>query len=269
MEFFTFSKVFGAIIQPLNAALILLLVAAVLAWMGKWRAGRALLTIVVAGLFAVLVLPIGSWLLLPLEQRYPQLEPLPATVDGIVMLGGAQQPRLTHAHGQPAMNGRAERMTTFLALARRYPEAKLVFSGGSGDVTNQQIGERETVRLFLEQQGFDADRVVYETKSRNTFENALHTQALVPRKPGETWLLVTSAADVPRAMGVFAALGWTMIPVPCDYEALPFDKTAEAGWTPSFSLLESMAAIDHALHEWAGLLVYYVTGKTDRLFPGP
>ena len=263
MPFFEASKILSLLIDPLNAIFLLLLIATLFLWRGKLLPARRLLTLLVTGLVAVIVFPIGNLLLLPLEERFPQPNPLPAKVDGIIMLGGAQQPRLTRAHGQPAMNGRAERMTTFLALARQYPGAKLLFSGGSGEFLHQEVNEADTVRLFLQQQGFDADRVVYESRSRNTYENAVNSKALAQPKAGETWLLVTSAADVPRAVGIFRKIGWPVLPFPCDYNAL------RGEWAPNLALLDALSTIDHGLHEWIGLAVYYLTGKTSSFFPAP
>lgn len=263
MSFFQLSKILGLVIDPLNAVFLLLVVATIFLWWGKPLAARRLLTLIVALFIAVIVLPVGNSLLLPLEERFPQPNPLPEKVDGIIMLGGAQLPLLTRAHGQPALNARAERMTTFLALARQYPQAMLVFSGGSGELLHQDVSEAETVRLFLRQQGFDADRVRYESVSRNTYENAINSKALVQPKTGETWLLVTSAADLPRAVGIFRHIGWPVVAIPCDYNAL------RAEWAPSSSLLDALLTIRSGLHEWIGLAVYYLTGKTDTLFPAP
>jgi uncharacterized SAM-binding protein YcdF (DUF218 family) len=119
------------------------------------------------------------------------------------------------------------------------------------------------VRMFLEQQGFDANRVQYESSSRTTHENVVNAKALVRPRPGETWLLVQTAADIPRSIGVFDMQGWRVTPVPCDYNAMPPE------WLPGLSATKAFEKLDHALHEWIGLVVYYVTGKTNRLFPGP
>ncbi|MGH8587786.1 MAG: YdcF family protein, partial [Gammaproteobacteria bacterium] len=134
MDFLRLSKALAVFTEPLNVLAFVLLAALVLLWRGRWTGARRLLAFVVAGMFAVTVFPIGDLLLFGLEQRFPAPASLPDKVDGIIMLGGAQEPRLTAAYGQPALNGAAERMTTFLALARRYPQARLVFAGGSGDV---------------------------------------------------------------------------------------------------------------------------------------
>lgn len=262
MAFFEFSKIFGFFVEPLNLLACLLLLALVLLWLGRVSGARRIFTTVVVLLFAVLLLPIGDLLLNPLEQRFPAT-PLPRKVDGIIMLGGAQRPMLTAAHHQPALNSAAERMTTFVALARQYPKARLVFSGGSGDIRHPNASEGETVRLFLTQQGLDTQRVIYESQSRNTYENVVNSHRLVSRKTNEKWLLVTSAADIPRAMGVFYKLGWQVIPVPCDYNGMKPD------WSPGMSLIERFTDLNRAVHEWVGLVVYYLTDKTERLFPGP
>lgn len=261
--FFETAKAFGLLLEPVNALFTLLLIATGLLWRGRWRVARWLVTFAVTGLAGLIFLPIAALLLLPLEQRFPMPMPLPQQVDGIIMLGGAQQPRLTAAYGQPALNSHAERMSTFLAMARRYPGAKLVASGGSSDPLRPELSEADTTRLFLIQQGFDPTRVVFESKSRNTYENAVFSKEVVAPKAQERWLLITSAADLPRAVGVFRKVGWPVIPMPCDYNATP------PTWKPSSSLLVELNALHHALHEWAGLLAYYLTGKSESLFPAP
>ena len=98
-------------------------------------------------------------------------------------------------------------MTTFVILAKRYPGAKLVFTGGSGAIEQGVSNEAEYARILLEQLGLPPDRVVFETTSRTTWENAVNTYALVKPQPSESWILLTSASHMPRAVGVFRKLG--------------------------------------------------------------
>src|SRR5437868_4980618 len=132
MELADFSPVVRVLTDPVNALFLALLVAVGLMWLGKWRAGRSIVTAASVALAVLVFVPVGSLMLMPLEERFP-MPRLPEQVDGIIVLGGAQQPHLSKAHGVAALNARAERLTTFLALARRYPSAKLVASGGWGD----------------------------------------------------------------------------------------------------------------------------------------
>jgi uncharacterized SAM-binding protein YcdF (DUF218 family) len=261
--FFVLSKVLWFIIQPLNLIALLVIGSVLASWRGKARAARRMAVLAMLGLITPIVLPIDRWLLEPLEQRFSTPNPMPQRVDGIILLGGAQRPSLTAYWLQPELNASAETLTTFLALARRYPQAKLVFSGGSGDIFRQDLSEEQTVRLFLKQQGFDETRVQYENKSRNTYENALFSYRLVEPRQNETWLMITNARTIPRAMGVFRKVGWNVIPMPADHTVVPNGE-----WQPQFNLALGFAAINEGLHEWLGLVAYYFSGKSNDLFPG-
>jgi uncharacterized SAM-binding protein YcdF (DUF218 family) len=262
--FFEVSKIAWAVLEPLNLITLLLAGSCSLVWGGRIRTGKYLLTGAVIVLLAVTIFPVGDALLVPLEQRFRSPQRLPARVDGIILLGGAQVPPLTKHYGEPAMNGAAETMTTFLALARKYPDARLVFSGGSGDVLNQGVSEAETIKLFLAQQGFEVSRVTYETSSRNTYENVILSKELVQPRPGEEWVLVTSASRMPRSVGVFRKAAWQVTPVPCDFNAVPQPRSFQR-----LSVSDALFPLNLALREWIGLAVYFVTGKTDVLFPAP
>ena len=263
VEYTDISAIVARLIEPANALFLTLLVATLLLWSGKWQSGRWIVTIAVLSLGVLVIAPIGTLLLMPLEQRFPMPRALPAKVDGIVMLGGAQQPQLSKARGVAALNERAERLTTFLALARSYPFARLVASGGGGRPQEPDVNEAATTRMFLHEQGFDVTRVLFEARSGNTYENAIFSKQLAEPRAHETWLLITSAADLPRAMGVFRKNAWPVLPVPCDYE------TARPDWTPSLDLLSHLRLINHAVHEWVGLAFYFVAGRTDDFFPAP
>lgn len=229
---------------------------------GRARWGRHL---AVAALAAplLLILPVHHWALMPLESRFPRVEHAPDRVDGIVVLGGAVDTLLTARHGIPSLNDAAERMTTFAALARRYSGARLAFTGGNGLLSPGSLSEADVARALFDQLGVPRS-VVYEDRSRTTYENAVLLRDEVRPRPGEVWVLLTSAAHMPRSVGTFRAAGWTVLPWPVGYKAgAAFSTRLDQG------LPERMQAIDVAAHEWAGLLAYRLLGRTDALFPGP
>jgi uncharacterized SAM-binding protein YcdF (DUF218 family) len=200
---------------------------------------------------------------LPLENRFPPPSALPDRIDGIVVLGGSINPILSVARRQPVLTDSAERLFAFVALARNHPEAKLLFTGGSAALVDNAEREADVARTVLAGLGLDVDRITFERDSRNTYENAVFSKRLVTPRPGERWVLITSAYHMPRAVGCFRAAGWSVIPYPVDY------GTAPAGNPPTFSLLGGLDDVHWALREWIGLAFYYVAGRTDRLFPGP
>jgi len=224
------------------------------------RISHALLTLGVlsfVGFLDIPALPLDHWVLAPLENRFPVPE-APARVDGIILLGGAVNANM--ADGQPILISARERMTEFLVLARRYPNARLLFTGGSGSIWLGAPSEAAVAQQFSAQQGLDVKRVSIEGASRSTWENALFSRNLVQPCAGETWILITSASHMPRAVGVFRRLGWKVLPWPVDYKT---DNVRTIDLAPHLALL------DTALHEWAGLLDYRLMGHTDTLLPGP
>ncbi len=199
----------------------------------------------------------------PLEDRFPPLRQMPARVDGIVVLGGAIDLKESADRGMPALNERAERMTAFVALARLYPHARLVFTGGNPDLLSAGPTEAEVARVLFAGLGLDPHRLVFEAKSRNTRENALFSRRIENPRPGQIWLLVTSAADMPRAVGCFRAVAWPVLAFPVDYHT----RHRDMGGVPG--LVAGLKEFDWAAHEWIGLVYYRSRGWTSSLFPGP
>lgn len=262
--FFALSKIVWWFAGPGNLLLILVLATAVLAFTPwrRWSRRIALLTALFA-LF-VAVLPTGTWMFRVLEDRFPVPAALPERIDGIVTLGGVVDQFVTRDRGQAALSGSVERLTEFAFLAQRHPEAKLIFTGGSGQLLHQELGEAAVVPPLLAALGVDPTRVLFEGKSRNTAENATLSKALAEPKPGENWVLITSAFHMPRAVGCFRKAGWTVIPYPVD-----FSTTGQETFGLSFNLIGGLGRLDAGLHEWIGLAAYWITDRTNSLFPAP
>lgn len=259
---FILSKLFWIVAAPGNLALVLLIAGVLLlAFTGWRRLGGWLTGLATLALTAMAVLPLGVWMAEPLENRFPP-PALPARVDGIIVLGGSSAPSLSVARGQPALNGSAERLVSFVELARRYPDAKLLFTGGSGSMHAGRPSEAADARAAFVQMGFDPVRVLFEDESRNTQENVAFSRALARPQAGETWLLVTSARSMPRAVGVFRHAGWPVIAWPVDY-----GTPGATGLVLDFDLTPGVNRVEGALHEWIGLAAYRILGRTDALFP--
>ena len=214
--FFYLSKIFGFFIQPLNFAIVVLAAGLVAGFFGYRKlASRG------SGL-AMLILALAAWtslgamMLNPLEERFPK-PPLPDSVDGIVVLGGGFEGAINLARGGYELNSGGDRMVETAILARRYPAAKIVVTGGTGTLLLEGEGDADTAPRLLTALGVAPDRLVLENRSRNTYENAVFTKELVTPKPGETWLLVTSAFHMPRAKALFDKAGFATVAWPVDY----------------------------------------------------
>jgi len=209
--------------------------------------------------------PLGNLLLYPLESRFPAWDPSRGAPDGIIVLGGSVDTDLSAAHHTPVVAYAADRMLAPADLARRYPKARIVFTGGTSNLIATEAREADYSAPILENLGIPKERVILERDSRNTWENAIFTKQMVAPKPGERWLLVTSAFHMPRSMGIFRKAGF-------DVEAYPVDWRM-GGRDELFAFTrngrEGLEKTDVAMREWIGLVAYRVMGRTGELLPGP
>lgn len=259
--YFVFSKVFFFLTDPESVIMLIVCVGAVLLW-SKWNpTGRFLITLGLVTYFALRIVPVGGLLLSPLEERFAAVESFSQPITGIISLGGSVNTSMTASRDQVAFTSSVERLTEFIRLANKYPEARLYFSGGSSELFKGKLTEADVARRFFAEMGMDMSRVVFESRSRNTVENATLLYDLAKPKDGETWVLITSAAHMPRSIGVFRKAGWDVIAYPVDYRT-----KKGASYSLGFGGLSSIKA---ALHEWIGLAVYRLTGRTDEWFPAP
>lgn len=256
--FFVASKLVWALIAPgtwLVAGLLLVLFAL---WRGRVRLARGMTTGLLGLVLAVAVLPVGETLLRPLETRYPVAPALDAPT-GIIVLGGGEQAARSAFWGRPELGEGAERFTAALALARQYPQAQVLFTGGSGalrDVAGHALSGADVAQALFAEQGLARDRLMLERASRNTAENAARSFELVRPAPGERWVLITSAFHMPRAMMSFERAGWTgLIAWPVDFRSAALRRSI--GWDFSGHL----QTLSTALHEHLGLLAYRLSSR--------
>jgi uncharacterized SAM-binding protein YcdF (DUF218 family) len=264
--FFVLSKTLGIIALPTNFLILLGVAGAILLLTRLAPLGRKLLVGSVLLLAICGFSPFGNILLYPLEERFPPWDATRGAPDGIVVLGGAVETEASEFHGETALNASAGRMIAAAMLARRYPNARILFSGGSANLIGEDSHkEADYVAALFEGLGISRDRLTLERLSRNTFENAEFSRALAAPKAGERWLLVTSAFHMPRSVGIFRKVGFAVEPYPTDWRlAGPADLLRLTAFS-----VEGLQHTDLAVREWIGLLAYWLTGKTSELFPAP
>lgn len=261
---FIASKVLGFFALPSNDMLLIGLIGLVLLRTKSARAGRRLVAAAIMLLLAFGLLPFGKLLMAPLEERFPPWDAGRGVPDGIVVLGGAIEPEVAERPNS-GLNEAAERITAVAGLARKYPAAKILFSGGNNRLALKGGSEAQVARSLFESFGIPESRLILEDRSRTTAENALFSRQLATPKPGERWLLVTSAYHMPRAVGAFRKAGFPVEACPVDY------RTPGPGelWIPFASVTAGLRRTDTATREWFGLVTYWLTGQSSALFPAP
>lgn len=264
--FFVLSKTLGVLVLPTNFLIVLALVGALLTATRFARVGRRMMIAAIALLAVAAFSPLGNLLLYPLESRFPQADTAQgAAPDGIVVLGGPIDTDLSVAHGMPVITSSPDRIVAAAALARRYPNARIVFSGGSSSLISNEQREADYAAALFESLGIDKTRLIMDRDSRNTYENAVFSKKLAAPKPGERWLLVTSAYHMPRSIGLFRKVGFAIEPYPVDWRV---GRGADVFAFTQFSL-DGLLRTDVGVREWLGLVAYRLAGRTDTLFPGP
>jgi len=264
--FFVASKIFWMLASPIALLLFGALAGVLLCYSRHARFGRGLALAAILLLLAAAALPLRAVLLAPLEDRFPQPSADMKPPYGIVVLGGAINDVISAARDEAVFDEGGERITEAVILAKRFPEARIVYTSGTNSVTGGSSSEALRARDLMAQLGVAPDRVTIEDKARNTDENARFTARIVHPEPGQRWVVVTSAFHMPRAMGVFEKAGFHPIAYPVSFHTLP---RGGGDWDPIFDPARNLRSFELALHEWIGLAAYWATGRIDHLFPGP
>ncbi|WP_034996646.1 YdcF family protein [Beijerinckia mobilis] len=263
--FFVLSKIFWTLAEPGNFLLLLALVGLILTCTWWKDTGRRLVAAAILLMAIAFLTPLPTLVMRPLEDRFPNPNLHEIHPTGIIVLGGALDPWRAQTRGVPVLAASGSRLTSGVTLSRMFPEAKLIFTGGNGTLNRNVPVESTTVRQLWLDLGVPPERMEFEEESRNTWENAVFTRDLVKPKPGEVYLLVTSAVHMPRSVGIFRKVGFDVIPYNADYRTFGNDLD----WTTYATVQERMQTLDSSIREWIGLVVYYLTGKTTALFPAP
>ncbi len=260
--FFLTSKLVWLLISPDSLLLILILSTLVFLYLGKQKFAKTLLTITSSLLVFIAFLPIGEWLLYPLESRFQTNPALEKNINGIIVLSGSEDALLSKAWGQVEIGSSVERDLAFMALARQYPKAKLIFTGGTGSLKHQEYKAADVAKKLFEQQGLDITRITFERESRNTYENVIYSKKNIKPVANEKWILITTSWHMPRSIGIFCKADWPMIPYPVDHQT-----NKDNLFRIDFNLLENMRTLKTAQKEWLGLFAYYLSGKTTAFLP--
>lgn len=254
--FFIVGKVVGLLLVPDYWLLALAAGALVALWRGRANAARVLTTSWLVIFLILGLVPLGDWLMASLEADYPPRS-FPAQVDGIVILGGVEDHGAGLKWGGAQLNEAAERLTMGAALARAYPQSRVVFTGGRGTLrdfahsdAHSNIGAQ-----FLRQAGVPDDRLVIEPTARNTTENAHLSLQLANPQKDDVWILITSAAHMPRALRSFANAGWP------EMEPMPVDHRSHAPSWIGWRLARNLNLLNFGLRELVGRMAYDLLGR--------
>lgn len=254
--FFFFSKFLPVFVYPIGLT-ILLIVLAIFLW--RWRRGQTAVLIVAAVLLLLASNQyVANALARPLEWQYLPPDPLPQA-DAIVVLGGMVR-WADYPQPVPNLSESGDRLLYAAWLYQQGVADNLLLAGGRAP--GATTTEAEEMRHALLIMGIPESALWYEDESVNTYENALFSKPILDAKGVNTIVLVTSATHMPRSMGIFAKMGYEVIPAPTDYYTVAPEWDEETRLTPSEALLYLLPSADaleitsRTLKEYIGILVY-------------
>ena len=261
--FFVLSKTLGLLLEPLIIPYLCLMCAVLAFWRRRRLLGRFFVSTAILLPLLYGVIPLSSQPLKFIENHIKPTDLAERQIDGIIVLGGfTGDSVVAESRNQPNLGSAAERFTAALQWHQKFSDKPLVFSGFSGRLVPKGTSEAEIVRQLLDDLAVDRAHIIFEKESRDTYENAVYSYDLMAPTPGSHWILVTSASHMPRAIGSFRAAGWSgILGYPVDYQ------TPETGYSRYWDIGHGTGLIGKALHEYAGLLVYWLSGRSTALLP--
>ena len=256
MEFYI-AKVVNYLLEPLYILSFFLLILIFLVLFTNLKK----ITIFCAKFLLILFLffgytPLSNFLLNKLEDfikpsKYPVQQ-----LKGIVVLGGSFNSGLqSKERNEVLLNSSAERLTKVLEIYNKNPKILILFTGFSGALKPQGWSESDMAKKFFLEQGVRSDNLIFENKSRNTFENIIYSKDIIKNYKG-TWGLITSASHMPRSYFGFKRQGLILEPIIVDFKT----GTSPVFWI-SFNIGSGLSNWSTLLHEVVGISYYKITGK--------
>jgi uncharacterized SAM-binding protein YcdF (DUF218 family) len=251
--FFVISKILAHLVYPLAQILLLSILA--LCFYRKPRIAKTCIALAVLLILILGTYPVPQMMMRFLETRYKTVSP-PPHVDAVVVLAGMVILPLSNSDNIE-FNDSAERIHAGIRLMKRGYAEKLIISGGSGDLFDQEKSEARLLKQFAIDFGIPEENILIEPNSRNTYENAFNTRALLEKHGISRIILVTTASHLPRAVRCFKKLGMQPIPYGVDYHSRANPSYDMFTIIPKVGALEYASA---AIHEYVGLLIYTLLG---------
>ena len=256
MEFYL-SKILNFLINPYYILFLIILIQISLIFFTE---SKKLLTFF-SKFFLILFLffgyiPLSNFFLSKIED-YIQPSKYPIQqLTGVVVLGGSFNTGTeSKERNQVLLNSSAERLTRTLEIYKKNPKILILFSGFSSEIKPQGWSESDMAKKFFLDQGVKLDNLIFENKSRNTFENIKYSKDIISNYKG-TWGLITSANHMPRSFFTFKKQGLILEPISVDYRT----GTSRMFWI-NFNILLSINNWNIIFHELIGIAYYKVTNK--------
>lgn len=228
---FTLKKIISAFIMPLSLGLILGIIGLYFLYTKSYKKAKLFLSLSFIWIIVISYQPFSNILLEPLESKYEKLESIPDDVEYVLLLGG----------------DKIGRTYEVLRLYNMNKNLKIITSGWEG---NRETPEAIRNKEFLIELGIPKEKIITQSKPRDTKEEAVYTKKIVGNN---RFILVTNATHMYRAISLFQKEGLNPIAAPTNFlqEEDVYKSIPRGG---------NLQLTEISLHEYIGTLWYKLKG---------
>ena len=255
--FFIFSKIFSFFLDPLNLLLISFLLFIFIIARAKRNKFKGTFWFILFW-FILLYKPLPEFLLKTIEDPFVYNEEVLLGLEGLVILGGGTgSGKVAKDRNDYTLAGSSERIVKGLQFLKQKPEGTVIFTGFSGNLFHEGLSEAEIIEQLVKALNTDSTNVLFERRSRNTFENALYSGEMIERLRIKKWGIVTSASHMKRATATFEKQCPEI-----NFEPIPVDfRTANSIYWSRGNMQGSIDLWRIYIHETIGYWIYKLTRK--------
>ena len=251
--YFYLSKILALFLSPINFLFIFMLISFFINIFFKKNIFKYMIFFSLTFIIFFSFFPIGSYLIKYLEKNYVQNKII-NNVDAIVVLAGSENIINTSKLKKLDLHESAERLITFVELANKFKDSKLIYLGGRPYINNKNIlSESEVAKIFFNNINFDTNRIIFLDNSRNTIENLQILSDYNKNQNLNKILLITSAFHMNRSLLIANKLKLNLIPYAVDFQS-NYGDNLENKWQ-GFSVSNNLKKIDLAFRELIGYFV--------------
>ena len=249
--YFYLSKLLSPFINLTNFLIIGILFFLIIYFKYKFKFSKFFLIFFVIFFFIIGILPIGNYGLKYLESAYIQKD-INLDYDNIIVLAGAESISSTKYSKILNLNSASERLIASVELALKNKNSKIIFLGGLGFLSKEELNEANVAKMFYKNIGFDIDRVIFIDSTRNTIENLKEFKKLNINNKRD--LLITSAFHMNRSLFIAKSLNLNLTPYAVDFRHINYDENF-LNFYQTFNFVDNLQKINMFFREILGISV--------------
>lgn len=246
---FTLKKLISAFLMPLSIGLTLFIIGLFYLLIQKQKKANFFMIVSFLWIALISYSPFSNSIIQPLESKYPSYLNIDKSIKHVLVLGSGHTNNENISEVSQLSKTALMRLSEGIRIYKQLDDAKLILSGYEGDEKTPNAIMMKKVAIKL---GVKEENIITQEKAKDTQEEANYVEKTVNKSP---FILVTSAAHMPRAIKIFEATWLNPIAAPTDYLSKNNGKFLSVPKSSDLKKTES------AMHEYIGILWHTIIQK--------